>query len=335
MKRMTYSEAGVDIELENRSIDAMKRRLTFSRRGFGSPLTGIGHYAGLIDMGDFAIAMTTDGVGSKILVANAMRKWDTIGIDCIAMNVNDLLAIGAEPLAFVDYLAVERVDPEVSEQIAIGLQKGAEISNMSIVGGETASLPEIIRGFDLAGTAIGYVKKDRIVTGEKIQLGDVLVGVPSSGLHSNGYTLARRIIERSSYTYLDKMPGDSRSIGEVLLTPTRIYIEVLELLERCDVHGLAHITGSGLLKLHRITDLGFEITDPLEPQPIFRFLQKLGNVEDAEMYRTFNMGMGFVVVLPEDDAPEACRIMGPGSKVIGRIVERGLRAGALNLAEGA
>lgn len=286
-------------------------------------------------MGDFAIAMTTDGVGSKILVANAMRKWDTIGIDCIAMNVNDLLAIGAEPLAFVDYLAVERVDPEVSEQIAIGLQKGAEISNMSIVGGETASLPEIIRGFDLAGTAIGYVKKDRIVTGEKIRLGDVVVGVPSTGLHSNGYTLARKIIERSGYTYFDKMPGDSRSIGEVLLTPTRIYIEVLELLERCEVHGLAHITGSGLLKLHRITDLGFEITDPLEPQPIFRFLQKLGDVEDAEMYRTFNMGMGFVAVLPEEYAEEACRIMGPGSKVIGRMVEKGLRAGTLNLAEGA
>lgn len=331
MKGMTYSGAGVDIELENRSIDAMKRRLTFSRKGFGAPLTGIGHYAGLIDMGEFAIAMTTDGVGSKILIANAMRKWDTIGIDCIAMNVNDLLAIGAEPLAFVDYLAVERVDPEVSEQIAVGLQKGAEISNISIVGGETASLPEMIRGLDLAGTAIGYVKKDRVITGEKVRIGDAVVGVPSTGLHSNGYTLARRIIESSGYTYSDTMPGDSRSIGEILLTPTRIYIEVLEVLKRCDVHGLAHITGSGLLKLHRITDLGFEITDPIEPQPVFRFLQELGGVDDAEMYRTFNMGMGFVVVLPEEQADEACRIMGPGSKVVGRIVEGGLRAGSIRL----
>ncbi|HOK58739.1 MAG TPA: phosphoribosylformylglycinamidine cyclo-ligase [Methanothrix sp.] len=331
MKGMTYSEAGVDIELENRSIDAMKRRLTFSRKGFGAPLTGIGHYAGLIDMGDFAIAMTTDGVGSKILIANALRKWDTIGIDCIAMNVNDLLAIGAEPLAFVDYLAVERVDPEVSEQIAVGLEKGAEISNISIVGGETASLPEMIRGLDLAGTAIGYVKKDRVITGEKIRTGDAVVGVPSTGLHSNGYTLARRIIESSGYTYFDKMPGDSRSIGEILLTPTRIYIEVLEVLKRCDVHGLAHITGSGLLKLQRITDLGFEIADPIEPHPVFRFLQELGGVDDAEMYRTFNMGMGFVVVLPEEQADEACRIMGPGSKVIGRIVDSGLRAGSVRL----
>lgn len=331
MKGMTYSDAGVDIELENRSIDAMKRRLTFSRKGFGAPLTGIGHYAGLIDMGEFAIAMTTDGVGSKILIANAMRKWDTIGIDCIAMNVNDLLAIGAEPLAFVDYLAVEKVDPEVSEQIALGLQKGAEISNISIVGGETASLPEMIRGLDLAGTAIGYVKKDRVITGEKICIGDAVVGVPSTGLHSNGYTLARRIIGGSGYTYFDTMPGDSRSIGEILLTPTRIYIEVLELLQRCDVHGLAHITGSGLLKLHRITDLGFEITDPIEPQPVFRFLQELGGVDDAEMYRTFNMGMGFVVVLPEEQADDACSIMGPGSKVIGRIAKSGLRAGSVIL----
>ncbi|ABK15031.1 MAG: phosphoribosylformylglycinamidine cyclo-ligase [Methanothrix sp.] len=331
MKGMTYSDAGVDIELENRSIDAMRRRLTFSRKGFGAPLTGIGHYAGLIDMGEFAIAMTTDGVGSKILIANAMRKWDTIGIDCIAMNVNDLLAIGAEPLAFVDYLAVERVDPEVSEQIAVGLQKGAEISNISIVGGETASLPEMIRGLDLAGTAIGYVKKEKVITGEKVRIGDAVVGVPSTGLHSNGYTLARRIIESSGYTYFDKMPGDSRSIGEILLTPTRIYIEVLELLQRCDVHGLAHITGSGLLKLHRITDLGFEITDPIEPHPVFKFLQELGGVDDVEMYRTFNMGMGFVVVLPEEQADDACRIMGPGSKVIGRIVESGLRTGGIRL----
>lgn len=329
MKRMTYKESGVDIQEENRSIDAMKRVLKSRRTGFGAPITEIGHYAGLIDMGEFALAMTTDGVGSKVLIANAMKKWDTVGIDCIAMNVNDLLAIGAEPLAFVDYLALERVDPEMSEQIAIGLERGAEISNMTIVGGETASLPEIIRGFDLAGTAIGYVKKDRIVTGKKIAVGDVVVGVPSDGIHSNGYTLARRIIEESKFTYFDLMPDSDRTIGEVMLTPTRIYMEVLDLVRQCDVHGLAHITGSGLLKLHRITEFGFEITDPLEPQPIFRFLQELGDIEDAEMYRTFNMGMGFVAVVPESDAGEACRIT--GGKVIGTIIREGLRAASLAL----
>lgn len=329
MKKLTYAQAGVDISLENRSIEAMKSVLTTRRKGFGAPLTDIGHYAGLLDMGSFALAMTTDGVGSKVLIANAISKWDTVGIDCIAMNVNDLYAIGAEPIAFVDYLAVEKVDPERAEQIAIGLARGAELSNMTIVGGETASLPEIIRGFDLAGTAIGVVDKDKVVTGEKIKKGDVLVGVPSSGLHSNGYTLARAIVAQSGYTYFDRLPGGEKSIGEELLVPTRIYHEVVELVGRCDVHGLAHITGSGLLKLRRISNLGFEITDPLEPQPIFHFLQEQGRVADLEMYQTFNMGMGFLVVLAEEEAQEACRIMGPGSRVIGSVVGEGLRAGHL------
>ena len=330
MKKLTYAESGVDIHQENRSIEAMKAVLKTRRKGFGAPMTEIGHYAGLLDMGSFALAMTTDGVGSKVLIANAISKWDTVGIDCIAMNVNDLYAIGAEPIAFVDYLAVEKVDPERAAQIAVGLARGAEISNMTIVGGETASLPEIIRGFDLAGTAIGIVDKDKVVTGEKIRKGDVLVGVPSSGLHSNGYTLARRIIAESKYTYFDAMPGGERKIGEELLTPTRIYPEIVELVKKCDVHGLAHITGSGLLKLRRISGLGFEITDPLEPQPVFRFLQEQGGVDDEEMYRTFNMGMGFLIALDESEAREACRIMGPGSRVVGSIAKEGLKAGSLS-----
>jgi len=331
MRHQTYAESGVDIHAENRAINAMKAVLTTKRKGFGAPITEIGHYAGLLDMGSYALAMTTDGVGSKVLIANILKKWDTIGIDCIAMNVNDLLAIGAEPIAFVDYLAVEKVELERAAQIAVGLQRGAEVSNMTIVGGETASLPEIIRGFDLAGTAIGFVDKDKIVTGEKIEVGDVLVGVPSSGLHSNGYTLARKIISESKYTYFDKMPGSKKTIGEELLTPTRIYMEILKVVRNCDVHGLAHITGSGLLKLHRITDLGYEITDPMEPQPIFRFLQELGNIEDAEMYRTFNMGMGFVAIMSEKDSSKACQIMGPGSKMIGSIVPEGLKLKELEL----
>ena len=329
MKKLTYAESGVDIHEENRSIEAMKAVLKSRRKGFGAPMTEIGHYAGLLDMGSFALAMTTDGVGSKVLIANAISKWDTVGIDCIAMNVNDLYAIGAEPIAFVDYLAVEKVDQERAAQIAIGLARGAEISNMTIVGGETASLPEIIRGFDLAGTAIGVVDKDKVVTGEKIREGDALVGVPSSGLHSNGYTLARRIIAESKYTYFDAMPGGDKSIGEELLTPTRIYPEIVELVKKCDVHGLAHITGSGLLKLRRISGLGFEINDPLEPQPVFRFLQEQGNVDDEEMYRTFNMGMGFLIALDESEAKEACRIMGPGTRIVGSIVKEGLKAGSL------
>jgi phosphoribosylformylglycinamidine cyclo-ligase len=331
MSPLTYAQSGVDIQAENKSIDAMKAVFRSRRKGFGAPLTDIGHYAGLLDMGGFALAMTTDGVGSKVLVANILKKWDTVGIDCIAMNVNDLLAIGAEPIAFVDYLAVERTDPEQAAQIAVGLQRGAEISNMTIVGGETASLPEIIRGFDLAGTAIGVVDKEKVVTGEEISVGDVMVGVPSSGLHSNGYTLARRIVAQSKYTYFDQMPGSRKTIGMELLESTRIYMEILELISECQVHGLAHITGSGLLKLRRLTHLGFHIDDPLEPQPIFTFLAEEGKVEEAEMYRTFNMGMGFAAVMPEGEAERACRIMGAGSKVVGRIVEKGLWLGEKEL----
>lgn len=330
-KKFTYAQSGVDIKMEEKAISAMKGVMTGRRKGIGAPITDIGHYAGLIDMGDFAIAMATDGVGSKVLIANAMKKWDTVGIDCMAMNVNDLLVLGIEPLAFVDYLALEEVDPEMTAQIAVGLERGAEISNISIVGGETASLPEIINGFDLAGTCIGMVKKDEVITGEKIQKGDVIVGLPSSGLHSNGYTLARRIVEESDYTYFDKMPGskDNRTVGEELLEPTRIYMEALELIKNCDVHGMAHITGSGLLKLHRISDYGFEIDDPIEPQPVFRFLQEEGNVDEDEMYRTFNMGMGWVIILPEEDAKVALKMT--DGKIIGSITESGLRLGDMEL----
>ena len=329
MKKMTYADSGVDIRAEERAISAMKGVMTGRRKGIGAPITEIGHYAGLIDMGEYAIAMTTDGVGSKVLIANEMKKWDTVGIDCMAMNVNDLLAIGAEPLAFVDYLALEKVDPEMTAQIAVGLERGAEISNISIVGGETASLPEIIRGFDLAGTCIGMIKKKDIISGEKIKKGDMIVGLPSSGLHSNGYTLARKIVEESSYTYFDRMPYSKRTIGEELLEPTRIYMEALEVIQKADVHGMAHITGSGLLKLHRISGFGFEIDDPIEPQPIFRFLQEEGGVAEDEMYRTFNMGMGWVFVLPEDDVDAVLKMT--DGKLVGEITESGLMLGDMEL----
>ncbi len=329
MKKMTYADSGVDIRAEERAISAMKGVMTGRRKGIGAPITEIGHYAGLIDMGEYAIAMTTDGVGSKVLIANDMKKWDTVGIDCMAMNVNDLLAIGAEPLAFVDYLALEKVDPEMTAQIAVGLERGAEISNISIVGGETASLPEIIRGFDLAGTCIGMIKKKDIISGEKIKKGDMIVGLPSSGLHSNGYTLARKIVEESSYTYFDRMPYSKRTIGEELLEPTRIYMEALEVIQKADVHGMAHITGSGLLKLHRISGFGFEIDDPIEPQPIFRFLQEEGGVAEDEMYRTFNMGMGWVFVLPEDDVDAVLKMT--DGKLVGEITESGLMLGDMEL----
>jgi len=323
-KESTYASAGVDIHQEEDTIKSLTKVMRFKREGFGAPLTDIGHYAGLMDFGEFAVAMTTDGVGSKVLIANDMGKWDTVGIDCIAMNVNDLLAIGAEPIGFVDYLALEKHKPGFAKEVGIGLAKGAEISRMSIVGGETATLPDIIRGFDLAGTCIGVVKKEDILTGEKIKLGDVIIGLKSSGVHSNGYSLVRKIIKESPYDYHDYCPYDlKKTIGDELLIPTRIYMEVLDVIQKHEVHGLAHITGSGLLKLRRITNLGFDITDPIEPPAIFKFLQDQGGVSDLEMYKTFNMGMGFVIIVPEEVAPY---VMGmTGGKCVGKIVESGIK----------
>ncbi|MBO8183784.1 MAG: phosphoribosylformylglycinamidine cyclo-ligase [Archaeoglobus sp.] len=315
--KLTYSKAGVDIFEEEKAIRSLASRIKFKREGLGSVILS-GHYAGVIDFGDVGIAITTDGVGSKILVAEKIGKFDTVGIDCVAMNVNDLIAIGAEPLAFVDYIAIEKPNPEIMEQIAIGLEEGCRIANISLVGGETATLPEIVRGFDLAGTAIGWVRKDQMITGEKIQPGNVIVGFPSSGIHSNGLTLARKAVENAGYSYDDEFEG--KTIGEELLTPTRIYSDIVGLWEKYDIHGMAHITGSGLLKLKRLKDLKYVIDDPFKPQPIFRFIQEIGNVDEDEMYRTFNMGMGFAVITTDE---EAKKILGEKSeaKIVGRVEE--------------
>ncbi|VUT24903.1 MAG: phosphoribosylaminoimidazole synthetase [Candidatus Methanolliviera sp. GoM_oil] len=301
---MLYKDAGVDIEKEGELIKSLISRIKPVRKGFGRPLGKIGHFSGLVDFGGFALAMTTDGVGTKILVANRLKKWDTIGIDCIAMNVNDLLAIGAEPIAFVDYLAIgemkEKYEVVVGE-IGEGLNDGARISNISIVGGETATLPEIITGIDLAGTCVGVVKKEEMIDGKKISPGDSVLAIRSSGIHSNGLTLARKIIDSSNYDYDDLLPGGDVTIGEELIKPTRIYMEVLELVKEHEIHGLAHITGGGLLNLKRITNYGFNIYNPPKPQPIFEFLRELGGVSYKEMYRTFNMGAGFIIVAPKEE----------------------------------
>jgi len=327
---LTYAKSGVNIEKENKAIAALAKQLTYKRTGLGAPITDVGHYAGLIDFGEYALALTTDGVGSKVIIANEMKRWNTVGIDCIAMNVNDLLAMGIEPLAFVDYIAISEPNDEIMRQIGEGLAKGAEISRMTIVGGETATLPDVIKGFDLAGTCLGMVKKDRIITGERIEVGDAIVGLPSSGVHSNGYSLVRRIIDDSGYSYGNPFPYNTdTTIGDELLIPTMIYMEILDAVNSFDIHGLAHITGSGLMKLHRVTKYGFDISDPLPPQPVFRFLQEEGGVEDLEMYKTFNMGMGFVVVLSNDEADKAAKMM--GGKIVGEIIDEGIYVNGLEI----
>lgn len=323
---MTYAASGVDILKEEEAIKGILSNIKSERKGIGKPLGG--HYAGMVEFGEFALVLCTDGVGSKVEIANQMKKWDTIGIDCIAMNVNDAICVGAEPIAFVDYLAINDPKPEITKEIGKGLGKGAELSNISIIGGETASLPEIINGFDLAGTCLAYVKKSNIVTGEKIAPGNIIIGLESSGIHSNGYTLVRKVIQHANLFYEDSFPDGyykGKTIGKVLLTPTKIYVrEIVELLKNIKVHGLAHITGGGLRNLPRLNkNVKFVITDPFEPQDIFKFIQKSGNIDDKEMYQTFNMGMGFAVVVDKKDADKVIKILKKYSdsnvKIVGKI----------------
>jgi phosphoribosylformylglycinamidine cyclo-ligase len=331
---LTYAGSGVDIHREDKAIEALAGMVNFHRAGFGAPLGKIGHFAGLIDFGpDDALVLCTDGVGSKVEIANHLRKWDTVGIDCIAMNVNDALCVGAEPLAFVDYLAVQDPDPELARQVGAGLNEGARQSNCSLVGGETASLPGIIKGFDLAGTCLAHVRKASVVDGSRIVPGDALIGLASTGIHSNGYSLARRAFEGAGHGYTEAWPWADKAyagkrIGDVLLEPTRIYVrETLSLLRSgIPVHGLSHITGSGLRKIRRINQsVAYRVTDPLPVPPVFRRIQELGNVDAHEMYKTFNMGMGFVIVVPASAAKKAVAhlrgLVGYEVRVVGKVAK--------------
>ncbi|MFQ6088904.1 MAG: phosphoribosylformylglycinamidine cyclo-ligase [Candidatus Methanofastidiosia archaeon] len=309
---MDYKKAGVDIDLEKRGINAIAKILkkTYSLRKTYKPLTDFGLFASLVDFGDFALAISTDGVGSKVLVAQKLKKFDTLGIDLVAMNVNDVLCVGAEPICMVDYVAMQMIDENLMEEIGKGVYEGARKAKISVVGGETATLPEILKGFgnafDLVGTCVGVVRKEKIVTGKEIMAGDFLIGIESSGIHSNGLTLARKVL------------GDEIK----LLTPTRIYVKpVLELLERVRVKGIVHITGGGFLNLLRL-GWGFEIHAP-EPPDIFKEIQDGGDVETLEMYKTFNMGIGFCVVVSKRDVEESLKVLCKyyKSHVLGRATE--------------
>lgn len=309
---VTYSDSGVDISLEERTVAAIAAQLKKTLE-LQDVITESGHFAALVRLGNKGLALSTDGVGSKILVAEMLQKYDTIGIDCIAMVVNDLICVGAEPIALVDYLAVEKPDPNIAQQIGSGLVKGAEEANIAIIGGETASLPEIVHNLDLAATGLGIVDLDRIITGEEIVSGDILIGIESNGIHSNGLSLARKIFFQDAHlTVHDSLPGYSDiKIGEEILRPTAIYVKpILELLKKdLKIKGLAHITGGGFMNLKRLKKgMGFIIRDLPPLQPIFKSIFSY-DVELEEMYRVFNMGIGFVVIVDSDDAEEALNII--------------------------
>jgi phosphoribosylformylglycinamidine cyclo-ligase len=323
-KEFTYAKSGVNISKIKKAHKSIADLLkdTFSNREgkFGKVLTEIGHYAGLIDIGNNkCLALHVDSVGTKVLVAQIENKYDTIGIDCIAMSVNDIICMGAEPIALVDYLGIEEPNEKIINQIMKGLVEGARQSNTAIVGGETAVIKDLIKGigkngFDLAAMCVGVVDKDKIITGEKIILGDVVIGLESSGIHSNGLTLARKLLPKKYY--------------KELLKPTMIYVKpVLEIIKNCEVHGLANITGGAFSKLMRIgekTGVGFLLDNmPVLPK-IFKLIQKLGEISDREMYRTFNCGIGFCVVVPENDSEKVidiCKKHGINARRIGRIAE--------------
>jgi phosphoribosylformylglycinamidine cyclo-ligase len=327
-----YADSGVDTGAADRAVGALVDVLRTIDPGRASrSVLGSGHYAAVLEVApNLGIAVGTDGVGSKLIVAEQTGRYDTVGIDCVAMNVNDVVCVGAEPIALLDYLAVERADPGVMAQIGIGLKRGAEDAGVEIPGGEVAILPELIRGhpspngFDLTAACFGTVALDRMVTGAEMAPGDALIGLPSSGLHSNGYSLARSALERLS---LDERPDalGGATVADALLEPTVIYVRaVLELLRSgLHVRGLAHITGGGLLNLLRLNPAsGFDVSDPLPVPGVFDLVREHGAVAEAEMWEVFNMGCGFCAVLPEHDADAAVALLDrrhPGTRRIGTV----------------
>ena len=306
----TYSEAGVDIDASERATEALIAQIKgVNRKGDGEAIKLDNGFAGLVKLGDGALAMCTDGVGSKLLLAEEMNSIHTVGIDCVAMNTNDLICVGAEPLSFVDYVALDKPDEKLMAKIGMGLAEGCKQSNCTLSGGETAILPELVHGFDIAGTSVGYVKQDKIIDGTKIAEGNVLVGLKSSGPHSNGYTLIRKLFD-----------GD-KELGKKLVEPTRIYVkEVMGLINQVNVNGIAHITGGGLDNISRINDnFQYVIDNPLPVPSVFDWLQEKGNIETKEMYRTFNMGMGMIIIVNKADAEKSVSILGKHAQVIGSV----------------
>lgn len=328
-----YKKAGVDVEAGYEAVKRMKKHIKKTTRP--EVLGGIGAFAGLFDLSKFnykepVMVSGTDGVGTKLKLAFQLNKHDTVGIDLVAMCANDIVAQGAEPLFFLDYIACGKNEPEKIEQIVSGVAAGCVDAGASLIGGETAEMPGMYQDdeYDLAGFVVGIAEKSKLITGEEIKAGDVLIGLPSSGIHSNGYSLVRKVIEGLDFekTY----DGLSKPLGETLLTPTKIYAkQIATVLEKVEVKGISHVTGGGFYEnLPRMLPegLGVDVKKGSWKIPeIFPFLEKTGNIPEDEMYGVFNMGIGMVLAVNEADAEKTIAVLketGEDATHIGTVTNR-------------
>ncbi|MCE2391619.1 MAG: phosphoribosylformylglycinamidine cyclo-ligase [Proteobacteria bacterium] len=323
-----YARSGVDTDQADRALARLLLELTPTQAQGARSEIGVGHFAAVIRIGSVRLAVTADGVGSKLLVAELAERYDTVGVDCVAMNVNDLLCVGAKPEAMLDYIAVQQADPEVFAQLGRGLAEGARQAGVSIVGGETAQVPDMLRGvaegkgLDLVGMAIGSIDDGELIDGSAVKPGDVVVGLASNGVHSNGLSLARRaLLPRLRIDqYVEELGA---ALGDELLRPTQIYVPQTQALREAGIRprAIAHITGDGLLNLRRVeAPVGFEITDLPEPGPIFTLIERTGGIDRAEMRTVFNMGVGLCVTVDEADVSrtlDALRATGLDAWAIG------------------
>ena len=332
---VSYEKAGVNLEAGYEVVSRIKKHVASTARP-GS-MGGIGSFGGMFDLASLGIkepvlVSGTDGVGTKLKIAFAMDKHDTVGIDAVAMCVNDVLAQGAEPLFFLDYVAVGHNVPEKVEAIVAGVAEGCRQAGCALVGGETAEMPGMYEGgeYDIAGFTTGVVEKSKLIDGTKVKVGDVLVGVASSGVHSNGFSLVRKIVADAGLNYTDPISEfGGRALGDVLLTPTKIYVkQVLGVIRNCDVHGISHITGGGFDEnIPRVLQKGqgLEIIEGTwEILPVFRMLEKWGGVPHREMFNIYNMGIGMVIVLDASEADKAISILeshGEKASVIGKVTD--------------
>ncbi len=331
---LTYSGAGVDITKGNEAVELMKPlvKSTFRKE----VCTDLGGFGGLfaIDKDKYEepiLVSGTDGVGTKLKIAFEMGKHDTIGIDAVAMCVNDVLVNGAEPLFFLDYLAVGKCEPEQVAAVVSGIAEGCRQAGCALIGGETAEMPGFypVGEYDVAGFTVGIVDKKKMIDGSKICAGDVVLGLPSTGVHSNGFSLARKVLlEHAGLKMDEEVASLGAKLGDVILTPTRIYVKtILELIEKAEIKGMAHITGGGLLEnIPRVLPADCQVhldTTTWPMLPIFQLIQEKGNVEKREMYRTFNMGIGFVMIVDAENAEKvkvACAAMDQPVYQIGSVV---------------